>query len=375
VEPSNRKRLVRLIQVVASGVIVVGVFAFAIPKIADYGEVWRSLDHLTWIGLTALVAVTLLNIVAYLPLMVASLPGLSFAQALVNNQACTSVANTLPGGGWIATGVSYSMYRSWGYTNTEIGLSTFVITVWNSFVKLGMPVVALAALALTGRATAALVVPTLIGVLVLMGAIGLFAAVLWKPGVARRVGTGLGWSASRVRHVFRKHPVRWAEAALRFRTRTIGLISRRWLALTASTVASHTALYLVLLIAVRQVGISGPEVSWAQVLGAFAFVRLISILPITPGGIGLVELGYIGSLYLAGRHRADVPLDLFKAQVTAAVLIFRAFTFLLQIPMGGIAYMVWERRKSWRKPVPPEASPSTAGSSARPAPAGSGRPA
>jgi putative heme transporter len=353
---SNPQRLVRLIQVVVSGVIVVGVFAFAIPKIADYGEVWGSLGGLTWIGLAALAAVALLNLLAYLPLMVASLPGLSFGQALVNNQACTSVASTLPGGGWIATGVSYSMYRSWGYTNTEIGLSTFVITVWNALVKLGMPLLALAGLLATGRASAGLLLPTVIGVLVLIGAIGLFVAVLWKQGLARQVGAGLGWMASRVRRVFRKHPVQWAEASLRFRGRTISLVSRRWPALTASTLASHTALYLVLLLAIRQVGISGTEIGWAQVLGAFAFVRLISILPITPGGIGLVELTYIGTLYLAGRHHADVPPDVFKAQVAAAVLIFRALTFLLQIPLGGIAYVVWERRKSWRKAVPPEPS-------------------
>jgi putative heme transporter len=89
-------------------------------------------------------------------------------------------------------------------------------------------------------------------------------------------------------------------------------------------------------------------------LGVFAFVRLISLVPLTPGGVGLVELGYIGGLYVAGKARADVSLDVFKAQIAAAVLVFRALTFVLQIPLGALAYLIWQRKRSWRKPVPQE---------------------
>ena len=85
------------------------------------------------------------------------------------------------------------------------------------------------------------------------------------------------------------------------------------------------------------------EVSWAQVLGVFAFVRLLSALPITPGGVGVVELGYIGGLNLAGGPHA---------QVVAAVLLFRVLTYGLQIPLGGFTYIIWRRKKSWFKTPP-----------------------
>jgi len=68
-----------------------------------------------------------------------------------------------------------------------------------------------------------------------------------------------------------------------------------------STVVSHLAVFLVLVLAVRDVGISAREVTWPQVLKVFAVVRLLSALPITPGGLGIVDLGYIGGLVLAGR--------------------------------------------------------------------------
>jgi uncharacterized membrane protein YbhN (UPF0104 family) len=293
-----------------------------------------------------------INILTYWPLMVASMPGLTLAQAAVNNQSSTSIANTLPGGGWIATGVSYSMYRSWGFTNTEIGLTTIITGIWNSFVKLGMPVIALAALLITGRTNAALLIPTVIGIGVLLVAIGLFAGMLWKEDMARAIGGGLGKAASFVRTWFHKPPVHWGDAAASFRKQTIGLVSKRWVPLTLSALASHIALYLVLLLALRHVGVAENEITWAQVLGVFAFVRLISLFPITPGGVGLVELGYIGGLYVAGKAHADVPLDVFKAQVAAAVLVFRTLTFVLQIPLGALTYVIWQRKKSWRKPVP-----------------------
>jgi uncharacterized membrane protein YbhN (UPF0104 family) len=116
-----------------------------------------------------------------------------------------------------------------------------------------------------------------------------------------------------------------------------------------STVVGHLGVFLVLALAVRDVGISSREVTWSQILGVFAVVRLLSALPITPGGLGIVDLGYIGGLVLAGRHHADVPLAVLEAQVTAAVLVFRALTYGLQIPLGGIADLVWQRMTGWRK--------------------------
>jgi uncharacterized membrane protein YbhN (UPF0104 family) len=55
-----------------------------------------------------------------------------------------------------------------------------------------------------------------------------------------------------------------------------------------------------------------------------------------------------------------VPVDVFKAQITAAVLLYRTLTFGLQIPLGGFTYMIWQRKKSWRRPVPVLAEPAVA---------------
>ena len=117
-------------------------------------------------------------------------------------------------------------------------------------------------------------------------------------------------------------------------------MSRRWIRLTWTTLLSQMALFFVLLLSLRHLGVSEQEVSTAEAFAVFSFGRLISALPITPGGLGVIELGYIGGLVGAGGD---------KAAVVAAVLLFRTLTFGIQIPLGGFTYLIWRAKKSWRR--------------------------
>jgi len=79
-------------------------------------------------------------------------------------------------------------------------------------------------------------------------------------------------------------------------------------------------------------------VSWQTSLAAFASVRLLTVLPVTPGGLGITELGLIGILSVDAGHNISHPA---LAKVTAAVLLYRAVTYLLPIPIGVIAWLTW----------------------------------
>jgi uncharacterized protein (TIRG00374 family) len=354
----RRKRVVRVIQSGLSTFVVVAIFGLILPRIASYTDVWKTITDLTWIEMSSLIAATVFNLFTYWWQMQAAMPRLTLGQAAVSNQTSTTVSNLLPGAGLVATGLMYGMFHSWGFTGAEVALLASTTGIWNMFLKLGLPIAAVALLAITGQATTALLVPALIGLAFLVGSVVLFAMVLWKKSLARAIGDWLGGSWSRVRRLVRKPPVdAWGEGAVRFRKQTIKLVAKRWPALTITTVGSHLALWLVLLLALRHVGVSEHEVSTIQVLAVFAFTRLISAIPITPGGVGVVELSLIGGLYAAGRSHADVPLDEFKTQVTAAALLFRALTYGIQIPLGGFTYLIWQRKKSWRKPQPDPPQP------------------
>jgi uncharacterized membrane protein YbhN (UPF0104 family) len=188
---------------------------------------------------------------------------------------------------------------------------------------------------------------------VLAGAVVLLAAVFKSDALARRVGNGIGRVISAVRRVFRKPPVTGLdERASKFRSDTIDLVSRRWIRLTWTTLLSQMALFLILLLSLRHLGVSEQEVSTAEAFAVFSFGRLISALPITPGGLGVIELGYIGGTP-PGTPGGGAGPGRHKAAVVAAVLLFRTLTFGIQIPLGGFTYLIWRAKKSWRR-VPEE---------------------
>ncbi len=63
--------------------------------------------------------------------------------------------------------------------------------------------------------------------------------------------------------------------------------------------AGNLALWLVLLACLRGTGLSQAQVPWQTSLAAFAAVRLVTALPVTPGGLGITELGLVTFLAAA----------------------------------------------------------------------------
>jgi putative heme transporter len=343
-EGARRSPLRRILSAAISLVIVAAIFVYAIPRFADYSAVWATITTLTPIEFTTLFLAMVFNLFTYWFANMAALPGLRLGPAAVVTQTTTSVANTIPAGGAVAVGLTYTILYSWGFDAQAITLYIGVTGVWNIFMKLALPVASLALLAITGQAAPALVVAALIGLAVLIVAVSLFSLALWKKEFARRIGDGIGRFVSWFLRPFHKGPITtWGEQAVGFRRRTIVLVEKRWVLLTVTTVLSQLALWFVLLLCLRHVGISEDEVSTLQTLAVFAFGRLLAAVPITPGGVGFVELGYIGGLTAAGGN---------EAQVVAAVLLFRVLTYGIQIPIGGFTYVIWRVKKSWRREPP-----------------------
>jgi uncharacterized membrane protein YbhN (UPF0104 family) len=348
----RKSRTFRAVQILLAVVVVAACFVYAIPKFASYSEVWTEVKTMTPFEIGLLLLATALNLVTYWWQNMVSIPNLSLWKAAVNNQTSTSVANTMPGGAYVGLAVSYEMYRAWGFKGSDVGVSVAVTSVLNIYAKLLLPLVALALIVLTGRANGRLVGASTVAILVLAGSVVLFGLVLWKKPFAYRIGHGfarVGTWVSRV--IGRPVTFEWGDAAVRWRRHMIDLLVARWLALSSSTIVSHLTLYLVMLMALRFCGVSDDEVTWAQVLGVFAIGRLLTALPITPGGLGVVEVAYIGGIILAGRGHTTVPAEVFHAQAAAGVLVFRALTYGIQIPIGAITYVIWRTKKSWRAPA------------------------
>ncbi|MDJ0953338.1 MAG: lysylphosphatidylglycerol synthase transmembrane domain-containing protein [Acidimicrobiia bacterium] len=337
--PATKPRWRRALGVIASLAIVSGLLVGVLPAIADFGEVWSAIQSLTWMETVSLLLAAAWNILTYQFIILAALPGLTLLRAFVVGQISTAVTNTLPAGSAIGVGVTYTMFSSFGFDAGSIAIAAVVTGLWNTFVKLGLPVIALAILTIGGSSNPALQSAAVTGVAVLAGAVVLLALVLSSEAIARTAGDRLGAVVSRVARPFRLGPYRWGDGFAAFRAQSVDLLRRRWLAITAATLVSHLSLFFLLLLSLRHVGVPATDVSGPEALAAFALVRLVTAVPITPGNLGIVEVGLTAALVVAGGD---------ESLVVAAVLIYRALSYVLQIPLGLVAYVIWQTKRSWR---------------------------
>ena len=80
----------------------------------------------------------------------------------------------------------------------------------------------------------------------------------------------------------------------------------------------------------------GAPVPWQGLLLAYCAAQLAVNLPITPGGLGVVEGSLTVALVAFGGGRAPV---------VAAVLLYRLISFWLPLPVGAGCYVVLARKR------------------------------
>lgn len=366
------KPLQRTARVVLALVVAVAVFGFALPRFASATDVWHAIGHVGWWRGALLAVAAGWNLVTYWLVWMAAVPKLGLQRAALVSQAPTAVANTVPGGSYVAVALTYSMLRSWGLPRSSATLAVVITGMWNNFVKLGLPIVALAALAIGGDVDTPRVVAAVVGLGGLIVAVVVFAAAMRSDLTASRLAVlAASALAPLLRVLHRPMPYGWDVAIRRFRSRAGSLLATRWHLLTSATLVGHLSLFLVLLTALRSTGVAGAQVGAAEVLAVFSFARLATAVPFSPGGLGVVELALTTGLVAAGGQ--DAP-------VVAGVLVYRALTYLLQIPLGGVAYVLWRRavRRTGALPSRSEGAPESAaggiGSPTPPAANASGAP-
>jgi uncharacterized membrane protein YbhN (UPF0104 family) len=299
--------------------------------------------ELSWPQVAALIAVTALNVATYAPPWQAALPGLSFQNAFVLSQASSASTYIAPGGPAVGVALAYGMLRSWGFPGQAVTLAAMLTGIWNQFVLLGLPSVALVLLTVVGERHPLLQTVALVGLVIFVAAAGSYAAGLSSRRLARWAGNLTARIASWALHVFRRGPVSWTgETFAAFRAQAVGLLRRRWHALTAATLAGHLAVFLVLLTSLRVFDVSADEVSVIEAFAAWSLVRLLGSIPITPGGLGIVELGLTTALVGFGGGNAEV---------VTAVLVYRFLTIVPTLLLGLLAGATWKRHRPHARPA------------------------
>jgi putative heme transporter len=325
------------------------VFWFYLPQFTDVSAVRDAICGMTGLQVVSLALVARLNLASYGWVMTATTPGLTYPQAMVVAESSTAMSNTLPGGAAIGIATSWSMYSSWGFSRSRITVSLLVSGIWNSFLKLGLPLVALACLAVQGRASVGRPLAAAAGVAGLLGAVAVLGAILHSEPAAVRTGEVAGRLVSALRRPLGRGPVRgWEHATVKFRRRTVLLLRARWLRLNPRHRRQPPAA------ALRAAAVAAPRRRRAgrgrlgRGAGGLRARAPGHRRAADAGCVGLVEVALVAGLVAGGGPRVEV---------VAGVLVHRALTYLLPIPHGVATWLFWPRNTSWRRP--PGAAPRT----------------
>ena len=336
--PSRRAALARSAFVI--GVLVV-VFGLILPRFIDYDEVFAAFRDLS---LQQLVLMTGLALVAWvingLP-FVALIPGLSIRRGTQSYLILGGIGASIPLGPW-NMGILWVVARGWGVGVRAATSGIGLYGVINQLGKLATPLLAWIVLLLVGnrgQAPQLAILLTALSTVVLVVAIGLMVAILrsdraanWLARSGQRAAT---WILERLGRPGRPD----IDGAIRrFRDELGEVVRRRGLAGFAAAVLAQLTWCLVLIAALRVVGIRDSVLSAADIFAVFALVNVLTIIPISPGGAGIPEL-----LYIAGMSAIAGPQN--ESTIAAGVFLFRLFQWFAPIPIAWVLLKVARRGK------------------------------
>jgi putative heme transporter len=337
VHTKRRHQLRRVAGIIFGLAVVAFVFAYLLPKIADYGQVWSVVTTLSWWWILALVAASSAFILSDAPPWLAVLPGLSFFNALRMDLAGSALSQVLPGGAAVNAATQFGMLKSWGFQGQPVVLAVSLTTLWNQFVTFGFPLIAIGVLSLEGGREQTLGLVALVGLLIVVLLAGAIAAVLWSPASARRLGDRAARVATSVKRLVHREPVHWSgDDLVGFRAQAIELLRDRWPALTIATLVNQLAVFVVLVVSMRALGITSSEVDLVEAFAAWSLIRALGSIPITPGGLGVEEVALSGALVGFGAHNAEA---------VAATLVYRFLTVVPTVVLGLVSVATYNLGK------------------------------
>jgi uncharacterized protein (TIRG00374 family) len=313
-------------------VLVTGVSLYLLlPGLVAVFASWRSLRDLAWYWAAVALLAEALSFVALWELNRIALHLKSWFVVACTQLSGNTVGRIVPGGGATATAFSVGMLRRAGVDTGKAASALAASTILQIGTKLALPLLALPAIVAGAPVDRSLTTSAFLGaaVLVLLVAGGVLAFAFDRP--LELVGRATQWVLN---GTIRRHNkiADLPEKLLAERDFVRTTIGRRW-QLAVLSAAGNTAFdFAALLCCLRAVG---AEPRPSLVILAYAGSALLALIPFTPGGLGFVEAGLVGTLTLAGVAADDALLT---------TLTYRLVSYWLPIPAGGVAYIAFRRR-------------------------------
>jgi uncharacterized protein (TIRG00374 family) len=242
-----------------------------------------------------------------------------------------ALGRVIPGGAATAAATQYNMLNTADVPRASVATGLAAATVLQIAGLCVLPVLALPAVIFGLGLPQTLLETAVLG-------LGLFATMLALGlGVARR-DSALCWVGRMAVRVSRRLPgdraldPSFPQRLIVQRDEVTERLGDRLLSACLAAVGRWAFDLLALVTAITAVGAHPP---FSLVLLAYVAAQLLAQIPITPGGIGVVEAGLTATLALAGVHGGDAAV---------ATLAYRLVSYWLMLPAGLVGWLVHRRR-------------------------------
>jgi uncharacterized protein (TIRG00374 family) len=316
----------------AAAVIVAGIAIYLVlPVITEVLASWPHLSTLHPWWIIAAVAAEIAHFTCTFALQRLALRTRDWFPVITSLLAGNAITLIMPGGAAVGAAVQFRMLAASGQdtTSTAGGLAASALLGIGGL--LALPAFALPVILAGTPASRGLVNAAILGVIAFAGFAAFGAALMTTDAPLR-------WAARRAQRLRnwgrrRRQPLEGLDQALLAQRDDIReALGRQWWQAVLLAVGRLAFDYLCLLAALQATG-SRPRPS--LVLVAYALAGVIKMIPLTPGGLGIVEASLTGLLVLA---------DVDSSHAALATLAYRMASYWLPLLAGPVAYGLFRIR-------------------------------
>jgi uncharacterized membrane protein YbhN (UPF0104 family) len=330
----RNRRFVKLVAAIIMVALVYYAFFVVLPSEIDWADVTAALSALSatqvvLLGLSGVIVMVFLGWASK-----ASLPGLSLYQGFESSGTSQMTAFVVPPPGDYV--IRFSMYRTYGFTDAQSGVSVLIAMVLRYVIVFFMPVLGYG-VALVGGVAPPDGLAWFVGLTVAwVAAVLVLRRIIQSDSAAHAVGRWISSLVSRVMRWLRRTPAKDIEAGVvDFGVKTRGTIEENRLSLVASNLGWGLSNALVLGLAIRFSGLDPSTISLAAIFLATGVLMVVNILPI-PGKNAIVAPAMFTILALT--TTAD------QSALTAALVLYRVVTWIEPMLLGIILFLLWRGR-------------------------------